>query len=146
MKLWRNCDGVGRRDCLRLGLGTLFSGGLVGALRARAEATETAAAAQACILIWMDGGPTHYETFDPKPEAPVEIRGEYPEIATRLPGVAFSKHMQSLARIADRNRRKFTAIGTEPCNKPRSFTGSSDSNLFKPSRSDSLCFSKALMA
>ena len=37
-----------------------------------------------CILIWMDGGPTHFETFDPKPEAPVEIRGEFRPIETNV--------------------------------------------------------------
>ena len=39
--------------------------------------------ARSCILIWMDGGPTHYETFDPKPSAPSEIRGEFSPIARR---------------------------------------------------------------
>ena len=68
----------------------MIGGGLVDALRLRAmAASENAPAAQAkaCILIWMDGGPTHYETFDPKPEAPVEIRGQYPTIATNTPGM-----------------------------------------------------------
>ena len=46
--------------------------------RVAAEAVnKPAAKAKACILIWMDGGPTHYETFDPKPDAPAEIRGEF---------------------------------------------------------------------
>ncbi len=67
-----------RRDCLRLGLGSLLGGGLVNSLRLRAAAAASespAAKAKSCILIWLDGGPTHYETFDPKPEAPKEIRG-----------------------------------------------------------------------
>jgi hypothetical protein len=50
----------------------------------------------------MDGGPTHYETFDPKPDAPVEVRGQYASIPTALPGVHFSQHMQRLAALADR--------------------------------------------
>src|SRR2546421_293363 len=67
-----NCAGVTRRDCLRLGLGTLVGGGLAHALRLRAAAPASAKPIQAkgCILIWLDGGPTHYETFDPKPNAP----------------------------------------------------------------------------
>jgi hypothetical protein len=98
-----NCEGVSRRDCLQLGLGGLFGVGLSEALRARVDAaTAESRQADACILIWMDGGPTHYETFDPKPDAPVEIRGELPTIATKLPGVQFSKHMTRLAAIADR--------------------------------------------
>lgn len=98
-----NCEGLARRDCLQLGLGSLLGGGFVGALQARGEsAPEAKREADSCILIWMDGGPTHYETFDPKPEAPVEIRGEYSTIQTKLPGVRFSKHMTALADIADR--------------------------------------------
>jgi hypothetical protein len=101
--LWKNCEGGTRRDCLRLGLGALVPGGLVGALRAEADSSPNVSrAASACILVWMDGGPTHYETFDPKPDAPVEIRGDYPVLATRVPGMTFSKHMQRLANIADR--------------------------------------------
>src|SRR6185503_11567460 len=94
----RNCEGFSRRDCLKLGLGGLLSGGLVGALRATASAEVNAARpAKACILIWMDGGPSHYETFDPKPEAPSEFRGQFEAIATRIPGVQFSQHMKKLA-------------------------------------------------
>ena len=106
MKLKRNCDGSTRRDCLRLGLGGLVGGGLVGALRSIGTGAENVATPtkkiKACILIWMDGGPTHYETFDPKPDAPSEIRGEYPAIDTKVPGVHFSKHMRRLAGIADK--------------------------------------------
>lgn len=110
MSLHRNCAGVTRRDCLKLGLEGIVAGGLVGALRSQAMANSGGdasgggrpAQAKACILIWMDGGPSHYETFDPKPQAPVEIRGQYHPIATKLPGVHFSQHMQRLADIADR--------------------------------------------
>ena len=105
MTIRRNCDGMSRRDCLQLGLGALLGGGLVHALRLRASAgslDSTAARAKSCILIWMDGGPTHYETFDPKPLAPKEIRGELTPIATKVPGVFFSQHMKRLASIADK--------------------------------------------
>ena len=103
MALRSNCEGVTRRDCLKLGLPGIIAGGLVGALRARAAETSVPTRqAEACILIWMDGGPTHYETFDPKPEAPVEIRGQYPVISTRLPGVNFSQHMRRLSSLVDR--------------------------------------------
>ena len=63
---------IDRRDCLRLGLTTLLGGGLATALRARDDSKSIAAKAKSCILIWMDGGPTHYETLDPKPTAPTE--------------------------------------------------------------------------
>ena len=101
-----NCNGVSRRDCLQLGLGGILGGyfgsGLAGALRATAaERQSIQPQANACILIWMDGGPTHYETFDPKPDAPQEIRGEYETIQTSLPGVHLSKHCRQLAGMAD---------------------------------------------
>src|SRR5690606_11168505 len=83
----RNCQGMHRRDCLQLGLGALIGGGLVDALRLVGQSAPAASQPRqpntSCILIWMDGGPTHYETFDPKPEAPVEIRGDYEPIATK---------------------------------------------------------------
>ena len=104
MPLRKNCSGVSRRDCLQLGLGTLLGGGLATALRAAAPGNERAVprVAKSCIVIWMDGGPTHYETFDPKPNAPAEIRGEFKTIATKIPGVQFSEHMSKLAGIADK--------------------------------------------
>lgn len=101
-----NASGISRRDCLKLGLGGLFGGTFVDALRWRGEAAEQRgeirATAKSCILIWMDGGPTHFETFDPKPDAPAEIRGEFSAIATKVPGVQFSQHMTRLAGIADK--------------------------------------------
>ena len=105
MPIYRNCEGVSRRDCLKLGLGTLFGGGLVSALRLQAQGASSSgpkAVAKSCILIWMDGGPTHFETFDPKPEAPAEIRGQFDAIATKVPGVQFSEHMQKLAASLDK--------------------------------------------
>lgn len=100
---WRNCEGITRRDGLRLGLGGLIAGGLSGALRASASQGSGSAIRQAdaCILIWMDGGPSHYETFDPKPDAPAEIRGEFGTIPTQTPGVHFSEPMKRLAAISD---------------------------------------------
>src|SRR5207249_9326051 len=82
----------------------LFGGGLVHSLRVAAHAASPATKAQAksCILIWMDGGPTHYETFDPKPNAPAEIRGQFKPIATKVPGIQFSEHLKRLAGMADK--------------------------------------------
>jgi hypothetical protein len=101
----KNCEGISRRDGLRLGLGGLVAGGLTGALSARASeaspSTRHSAEADACILIWQDGGPSHYETFDPKPDAPIEIRGSYNPIATQTPGVQFAQPMEKLAAISN---------------------------------------------
>ena len=101
-----NCEGITRRDSLVLGLGGLVAGGFCGALRATAaSASQTGTGgnrqADACILIWMDGGPSHYETFDPKPEAPAEIRGQFSTIATQTPGIQFSQLLTRLAAISN---------------------------------------------
>ena len=107
MKRWnQNCEGISRRDGLKLGLGGLVAGGLSGVLRATAAEVHPSGKpirkqADACILIWMDGGPSHYETFDPKPEAPVEIRGQFGPIATQTPGIFFSQPMKRLAAISN---------------------------------------------
>ncbi len=101
MNIGRRCDGITRRDSLQLGLGALLGTGLVDGLRAvgetRPEGSGPVATAQRCILIWMDGGPTHFETFDPKPDAPLEFRGEFSAIDTAVSGVQFSEHMVKLA-------------------------------------------------
>lgn len=105
MAITRNCQGITRRDTLQLGLSGLLAGGLVGALRASAQGAGTTPlrrSAKACILIWMDGGPSHYETFDPKPQAPVEIRGQFDTIPTKSAGVHFSQHMTKLAASSDK--------------------------------------------
>lgn len=107
-RTWKNCDGLTRRDCLQLGLGGLIGGGLTGAFSASrahadgsASSSRPAAEADACILVWQDGGPSHYETFDPKPDAPIEIRGEYNPIATQTPGLQFSQLMEKMASISN---------------------------------------------
>lgn len=101
----RNCHGVTRRDCLQFGLTAALGTGLSDLLALRANASDGGSLptkAKSCILIWLDGGPTHYETFDPKPLAPAEIRGEFFPIETKLPGVQFSEHLKQLAGIADK--------------------------------------------
>jgi hypothetical protein len=101
-----NCDGLRRRDFLQLGVGSL---GLAGMLQARALAGPALSRGSArpgdrvnCIMIWLDGGPSHYETFDPKPDAPVEIRGELDTIPTAVPGLRFSEAVPELAKVADK--------------------------------------------
>ncbi|MFM8271412.1 MAG: DUF1501 domain-containing protein [Gemmata sp.] len=101
-----NCNGFSRRDSLQLGLGALLGGGLLTALRSRGWAAEAVnkpiAKAKSCILIWMDGGPTHFEMFDPKPDASEEYRGEFKAIPTAVTGVQFSQHMTKLAKSLDK--------------------------------------------
>ncbi|MBX3746616.1 MAG: DUF1501 domain-containing protein [Verrucomicrobiae bacterium] len=104
-----NCAGVTRRDFLQLGLGGAVGAGLCDLLRWRATAGEVSGVSGRragsdirCILVWLDGGPSHYETFDPKPEAPAEIRGEFGTVATSVPGVRFSDCVPKLAAVADK--------------------------------------------
>lgn len=58
--------------------------------------------AKSCILLWLDGGPSHLETFDPKPDAPREIQGPLGTVATSLPGVRFSSELHRCAKLAHR--------------------------------------------
>src|SRR5206468_9083451 len=94
----RNCEGVRRRDFLKLGVGSFAGMGFVDLLRQRAAASEVARVKGKvspnqvnCILLWLDGGPSHYETFDPKPDAPADVRGELKPIKTAVPGAYFSE-------------------------------------------------------
>ncbi len=104
-----NCAGMRRRDFLQIGLGGALGLGFCDLLRLRAGAAELPMPAKTlagsninCILVWLDGGPSHYETFDPKPDAPSEIRGEFKSISTRVPGIHFSECVPKLAGVADK--------------------------------------------
>src|SRR5437762_3544656 len=106
----RLCDGIRRREVLRIG-GLSFTGLLWSDwLRSNATAAprvQTAKSkgasfgrAKACILIYNYGGPSHLDTLDLKPTAPVEIRGEFQPIDTRVPGISISEHLPRLAALA----------------------------------------------
>ncbi len=72
---------------------------LPGLLRAEAQTTKRfAPKADSCILVFLDGGPSHLDMWDMKPDAPAEIRGEFKPIPTSLPGVQFSEHLPLFAR------------------------------------------------
>lgn len=98
----RTCDGILRRDVLRVGALTAFGLTLPGILRAEARAGAKRTASPSCILLWMNGGPSHIDSFDPKPEAPAEIRGEFKSIPTSIPGVHFTEHLPRLAKRLDK--------------------------------------------
>ncbi len=66
------------------------------------EITAGTPVAKSCILIWLDGGPSHIDTFDPKPNAPVEVRGPFRPISTAIPGVQVSELFPRLASRLDR--------------------------------------------
>jgi len=97
----RACDGLTRRDLLHAGL-LLPWGMALPSTHTAAAGTTPAAKAQALILLDLYGGPSHLDTFDPKPHAPAEIRGEFGTLATRLPGVRICEHLPRLAQRLDR--------------------------------------------
>ncbi len=107
----RLCDGITRREALRVG-GLGFTGLMWSDwLRARAANADQAHSdrktagrfgkAKACILIFNYGGPSHLDTWDLKPDAPKEIRGEFQSAVTRVPGIAITEHLPRLATLAN---------------------------------------------
>src|SRR5438309_2203791 len=97
---------LGRRRLLQAGAGCLglSLGGLWRAQAAQAASGREAPAARvrACILIFYYGGPSHLDTFDLKPDAPAEVRGEFRPIATSVPGVRVCEHLPRTARVMHR--------------------------------------------
>jgi hypothetical protein len=85
-----------------LGALGLTMGDLLALRRARAASTSEAGSARAVIVLWLWGGPSHLETFDPKPNAPLEYRGPFEPIATRVPGFRMGELLPSLAQRADK--------------------------------------------
>lgn len=107
----RLCNGMSRRQTLRLGATGLFGGlTLPGIMRAEEIAKATGqprnARAKSCIFIFLEGGPPQQDMWDPKPDAPLEIRGPFHTIATKSPGVIFTEHCRECAKITD----KFTVV------------------------------------
>ena len=102
----RRCDGITRRDWLRigglsafgLGIGDLFTSGQISA----DVSSQSTPRAKSCILIWLDGGPSHLETFDLKPEAPKEVRGPLEAISTNVPGIHVSECLPNTAKVMDK--------------------------------------------
>jgi hypothetical protein len=93
--------GISRRCCLRVG--GLMLGGFALPEILRAEATTGARlTAKGVILVVLPGGPSHLDMYDPKPEAPAEVRGEFRPIASRIPGVEICELLPRLARMTDR--------------------------------------------
>ncbi len=96
------CDGITRRELLRVG-GLGFTGlSLADLLRLRAEAAPGFGKGKAVIMIWLRGGPSHIDSFDMKPDAPSEIRGEFNPIPTNVPGIRICEYLPRTAQIMDR--------------------------------------------
>jgi hypothetical protein len=95
------CDGMSRRDFVKVG--GLSVMGLTMADLLEAEKARAAARLQTnCIILFLVGGPSHLDTWDPKPGAPAEIRGPFQPIHTNVPGIDICEHFPLMAEMADR--------------------------------------------
>jgi hypothetical protein len=97
-----SCDGVRRREFLKVGALSAFGLTLSGLLRAEALVPAASRRPISCILLWMGGGPSQLDTFDPKPDAPAEIRGEFGTVRTSIPGVHVSELLPRMATRLDK--------------------------------------------
>lgn len=106
MMLSDRCPGtMPRRNLLRAGIGGL-TGLALGDLLRRQVRGDTSqplpASNKSMIVLWLWGGPSHMETFDLKPDAPLEYRGEFRPISTNVPGLEISEQLPQLARLGDK--------------------------------------------
>jgi len=95
-----DCHGVSRRALLKFGAGLPFVSAAGGV--SAAETGTDSPPARSVILLWLWGGPSHLDTFDPKPEAPQEIRGPFATLSTRTPGLQVTELFPRLAARSDR--------------------------------------------
>src|SRR4051794_36608375 len=116
----RLCDTPSRRELLTVGGLGLVGLSLPDVLRLRASAGPAAPAradgfgkAESILLLYLQGSPSHIDVWDPKPDAPDYIRGEFKPIATAAPGVSLGEHLPLLARQADRFAL-VRALGVKP--------------------------------
>src|SRR5215475_13012378 len=89
----RYCDGLSRRSFLQLGVAGMASVGPPQLLHAKAESARVNGSSKntSVILLWLDGGPSHMDLYDLKPDAPAEYRGIWRPIRTRVPGFDISE-------------------------------------------------------
>ena len=128
MNSHRQCDGVTRRDIVKVGaLGSAAGLTMGGFLRlADAGYVDSNASSQSAIFIELPGGPSHIDTFDLKPEAPSEFRGKFNPIKTNVSGVEICEHLPKMAQCADKFAiiRGIThSLGAHPLGQQFIFTG-----------------------
>lgn len=103
MALHKTCDGLARRDFLKVGAVGASALSLGSFLRmSEAGQVNSAAKAKSAIFINLPGGPSHMDTFDLKPKATDEYRGEFSPIQTKVPGIEISEHLPKLASAMDK--------------------------------------------
>ncbi len=99
----RYCDGLSRRSFLKLGVSGMASLGLSQVLQARAQSAAVSGSTRntSVILIWLDGGPSHMDLYDMKPDAPAEYRGIWRPMRTRVPGFDITELFPKQARVTN---------------------------------------------
>lgn len=97
----RYCDGISRRSFVQLGVAGMASAGLSDVLRAAGSANPDRKDRSA-ILIWLDGGPSHLDLYDMKPDAPAEYRGIWQPVRTNVPGIEITELFPKQAKVADK--------------------------------------------
>ncbi len=100
----RYCDGISRRSFVQLGAAGMATAGLPEILRAKNSSAELGRPTKdtSVILVWLDGGPSHMDLYDLKPEAPAEYRGIWRPIPTNVPGFEISELFPLQAKVADK--------------------------------------------
>src|SRR5215213_6349108 len=98
----RYCDGVSRRSFMKIGGLALGGLALPDLLRATAQAGESGARHKSVIMVYLPGGPSHLDTYDLKPHAPNEYRGEFKPIPSKVEGMDFCELFPMQAAIADK--------------------------------------------
>ena len=102
-----HCDNLSRRSFIRIGsLG--LGAGLALPEILRANARQQIDKTKSIIMVYLCGGPTQHETFDPKPDSPQEIRGSYNPISTKIPGIQFCELMASNSKGSRRSQKWHT--------------------------------------
>jgi hypothetical protein len=96
------CNGITRREWLRVGGLALGGLTLADVLRLRADSGAQSSRPKSVIMIWLRGGASHIDSWDMKPDAPAEIRGEFSPISTNVPGIQICEYMPRQARIMDK--------------------------------------------
>jgi uncharacterized protein (DUF1501 family) len=91
----RTCQGVSRRAFLSASVAAPFA--LASSANARSSVVAEPRKAKSILLVWLGGGPSHLDLFDPKPKAPIEYRGPFATIATQTPGVRYTELLPKLA-------------------------------------------------
>src|SRR5438270_9244109 len=98
----RTCQGMTRREFVEVGACSLLGLSLADLLRLRADDSYQVGQARSVIFLWLWGGPAQLDTWDPKPNAPLDFRGPFASIATRTPGVRITELFPQIALIHDK--------------------------------------------